>query len=70
MNTNTPETSEYNILRVLYITRRVLGITQVQLSKKTGVAQCDISRIETGRANTSIKTIKRLAAGMGMRIRI
>jgi len=34
------------------------------------MAQCDISRMETGQANPSIKTLKRLAAGMDMNISI
>ena len=38
----------------------------MQLSKKTGIAQCDISRIETGASNPSVKTLQRMAQGMGM----
>ena len=55
---------------VIVTTRKKIGMTQVQLSQKTGIAQCDISRIETGAANPSLKTIKRLATGMGMCVKM
>jgi len=50
--------------------RTLFGITQKHLSKKTGIAQGDISKIETGEANPSIKTLQRLAAGMNMKLKI
>lgn len=37
---------------------------------KTGIAQGDISKLEHGTANPSVKTLKRLAAGMGMSLKI
>ena len=45
-------------------------MTQKQLSEKTGIAQADISKLESGSANPSLRTLQRLAAGMGMRIKI
>ena len=62
--------NNYNVCDVIYKTRKTIGMTQVQLSRKTGIAQCDISRIETGQTNPSVKTIKRLAAGMGRSVKI
>ena len=50
--------------------RTLFGITQKQLAQKTGIAQGDISKIETGEANPSIKTLQRLAAGMSMKLKI
>ena len=41
-----------------------------QLAEKTGIAQSDISRIENGNANPSLKTIERIASGMGMTLRV
>jgi len=46
------------------------GLTQKQLSEKTGLAQKDISKIEQGNANPSLKTLKRLAAGMDMKLKL
>ena len=50
--------------------RKNSGMTQKQLSEKTGIAQADISKLESGNANPSLRTLQRLAAGMGMRIKI
>ena len=41
-----------------------------QLSERTGIAQGDISKLERGNANPSIRTLQRLAAGMGMKLRL
>ena len=50
--------------------RKYLNISQVELSKKTGIIQADISRIERGSANPSISILKRLAESMGMNLKI
>ena len=44
--------------------------TQKQLSEQTGIYQADISKIERGLANPSLSTLKRLADGMGLKLRI
>lgn len=46
------------------------GITKKQLSERTGIAQSDISKLETGGGNPSLKTLQRLAADMGMVLHI
>ena len=40
------------------------------LSERTGIAQGDISKLENGSANPSVRTLQRLAAGMGMKLKI
>ena len=50
--------------------REVAGMTQKQLSESTGIYQADISKIERGLANPSLSTLKRLADGMGLKLRI
>ncbi len=50
--------------------RKKTGMTQKELSEKTGIAQADISRLETGNANPSLKTLQRLAEGMGMTLKL
>ena len=45
-------------------------MTQKELSEKTGITQADISRIENGTRNPSLNMIKRLAKGMGMRLKL
>jgi len=54
---------EYDALREAVITQRMLA-------ERTGIDQGDISKIETGTANPSIKTLQRLAEGMGMKLEI
>ena len=46
------------------------GLTQKELAERTGIAQGDISKLEKGNANPSLKTLKRLADGMGMTLKI
>jgi len=46
------------------------GMTQQELSEKTGIAQADISKLEHGIANPSLKTLKRLAASLGRTLKV
>ena len=45
-------------------------MTQKELSALTGIAQGDISKLEKGNANPSLRTLQRLADGMGMRLKL
>lgn len=45
-------------------------LTQQELSKLTGVAQSDISRLESCEGNPSLKTLIRIAEGLDMRLHI
>ena len=56
---------EYALIRAIIDARKSKGITQKTLSEKTGIAQGDISKLENGNANPSLKTLQRLAAAMG-----
>ncbi len=62
--------SEFEIKRALIKARNVSGITQQELSKRTGINQSDISKLEQGKGNPSLKTLQRLAEGLGMRMEI
>ena len=46
--------------------RKAQGLTQKDISARSGIAQGDISRIEAGLANPSIKTLKRIADALQM----
>ena len=50
--------------------REEKALTQKQLAETTGIAQADISRLENGTANPSLRTLKRLAAGLGMKLEL
>ena len=61
---------EFTIMQAMIDARKASGLTQKQLSERTGIAQADISKLESGNANPSLKTLQRLAAGMGMKVRV
>lgn len=61
---------ERQIIRAIIEGREEKHMTQKQLAEATGIAQADISRLESGTANPSLRTLKRLAAGMGMALKV
>ena len=61
---------EFSIMQAMIDARKSSGLTQKQLAERTGIAQSDISKLEGGNPNPSLRTLQRLAAGMGMRIKI
>ena len=56
---------ELTIAQAMIDARKESGLTQKQLSERT-----DISKLERGNANPSLRTLQRLAAGMGMNVKI
>ena len=50
--------------------RKEKNLTQEQLAQVTGINQANISRLENGTANPSLRTLKRLAEGMGMELKL
>ena len=61
---------EFQLIRLLLDAREKKHLTQKQLSELTGIAQADISRMENGTANPSIKTLQRLAVALGMQLKL
>ena len=61
---------ERALMQAIIDARQSSGLTQKELSEITGIAQGDISKIEKGYANPSLKTLQRLAAGMGKILKI
>ena len=53
---------EFSIMQAMIDARKSSGMTQKQLSEKTGIAQADISKLESGSDNPSLRTLQRLAA--------
>jgi transcriptional regulator with XRE-family HTH domain len=45
-------------------------MTQKELAERTGINQADISKIENGIANPALSTLKRLAEGMDMVLKL
>ena len=46
------------------------GITQNELAKITKIHQAEISKIERGIGNPSVKTLERLAEGLGLKLEL
>lgn len=61
---------ERQIIRAIVEGREARDLTQKQLAEVTGITQADISRLENGTANPSLRTLKRLAAGLGMDLKV
>ena len=61
---------EFSIIQSIIDARKESGLTQKELSSITGIAQADISKLERGNANPSLRTLQRLAAGMGRKLKI
>lgn len=61
---------EETVGEALICARLEAGMTQKQLAEMTGISQGDISKIERGLGNPSLNTLKRLAKGMGKRLKI
>lgn len=61
---------ERQIIRAIIEGRERCDLTQQQLAEITGIQQADISRLENGTGNPSLRTLKRLAAGMGMQLKL
>ncbi len=61
---------EFTIIQAIIDARKSCGITQKELSQKSGIAQGDISKLENGNANPSLRTLQRLAEAMGKTLKI
>ena len=61
---------EFAIMQAMIDARNAEGLTQKELSVRSGIAQGDISKLENGNANPSIRTLQRLATAMGKKLRI
>lgn len=50
--------------------RAQAGITQEELASRSGLSQVVVSLVECGKANPTVKTLGKLAEGLGMRLAI
>jgi len=61
---------EMNMIKAIIEARISKNMTQEELSEKTGIAQSEISKLENGTRNPSIRLLQRLAEGMDMVLNI
>ncbi len=62
--------AEYQLVRELISSRINRNITQGQLAEMIGTKQTNISRLESGRYNPSMKMLRKIAEAMGMKLEI
>ena len=62
--------AEYQLVRELISTRIDKNLTQGQLAEMIGTKQTNISRLESGRYNPSMKMLKKIADAMGKKLEI
>ncbi len=62
--------AQYALAAELILLHKRRGLTQRQLSARTGIQQNEISRIEGGRANPTAGTLAALARALGGELRI
>ncbi len=61
---------EYVIIRQIIKARRELNLTQKELAENTGIKQSNISRLESGTYNPSLKSLKKIAKGLNKELHI
>ncbi|MGI6221250.1 MAG: helix-turn-helix domain-containing protein [Coriobacteriales bacterium] len=61
---------ELAVMRAIASARAEQNLTQKQVSERTGIAQAEISKLENGTRNPSIRLLQRLADGLGYTLRI
>jgi DNA-binding XRE family transcriptional regulator len=62
--------AHFKLAAELILLRKRRGLSQRQLSGKSGIQQAEISRIEGGRANPTLETISVLARSLGGELRL
>lgn len=61
---------ERDLTMSLVMARKKAGMTQAELSAKTGISQSDISRLENGSRNPTIALLNRIASALNATCRI
>ena len=59
-----------SVIKALVDARISQNMTQKELAEATGIAQGEISKLENGTRNPSIKLLQRLADGMNLRLNV
>lgn len=57
-----------DIGKIITNARKNSGLTQKELSQKSGIAQSEISKIENGKKGVTIDTLEKLSHGMGKKL--
>lgn len=60
----------FQVAKAIVEGRAAKGITQKELADITGINQGDISKLENGNGNPSLRTLERIAKGLDMRLKL
>lgn len=61
---------EFSVMQAMIDARKEKGMTQKELSEASGISQADISRLERGTGNPSLRTLQRVARALHMVLKI
>ena len=61
---------EREYIKAIISARLEQNMTQIELAKKTGIRQSNISRIENGNCSPTIATLQQIANGVGKKLYI
>lgn len=67
---NEQEKVKYLVMQEFVRLRKERGITQEELSRRTGIARPNIARMENGSYNPTLEMLCRMAAGIGMKVEV
>jgi DNA-binding XRE family transcriptional regulator len=62
--------AEFQVIRAILDARTSQNLTQEDLAKKTGINRSEISKLENGTRNPSIKLLQKLASGLNMHLEL
>ena len=60
---------EMDVIRAMIDARIEQNLTQKELAARTGIDQADISKLENGTRNPSLKLLMKLASCLGMQLK-
>ncbi|MBF0482835.1 MAG: helix-turn-helix transcriptional regulator [Desulfovibrionaceae bacterium] len=61
---------EYNLVEAMLDARQQAGLTQAQVAERMGVKQPVVAKMEGGKSNVSLDTLKRYAKATGTKIKV
>lgn len=61
---------EIQIIKAIHDFRLKEGLSQRELAKKLDTTQSVIARLESGRANPTIKSLQKIAEALGMQLQV
>ena len=61
---------DYSIIQAIFDAQDNFNLSIKDVADRTGISKADISKIINGNANPSLRTLKKLAKGLNMKIKL